>query len=92
MSIVQIQESEEYENIDDLESDYTQYIIYDSDSRYIDDSDLDALSQTDVQLARNEIFARHSRGGLRQSGLESISKVLIGTKNNTIRIISTIIL
>lgn len=58
----EIQESEESENIDDLESDYTQYIIYDSDSRYIDDSDLDALSQTDVQLARNEIFARHGRG------------------------------
>lgn len=58
----EIQESEEYDNINDLESDYTQYIIYDSDSRYIDDSDLDVLSQTDVQLARNEIFARHGRG------------------------------
>lgn len=58
----EIQESEKYDNTNDSESDYMQYIIYDSDSRYVDDSDLDVLSQTDVQLARNEIFARHGRG------------------------------
>lgn len=43
------------------EKEYDEYLIPDSDSRYIDDSDLDVFSSEEVQLARNEIFARHGR-------------------------------
>lgn len=56
------QDVEEYDELNDIESNYEEYIIYDSDSRYIDDSDLDVLSKTEVKLARNEIYARHGRG------------------------------
>lgn len=43
---------------DDTSSDY---IIPFSDSEYISYSDLYGLSQTEVTLARNEIYARHGR-------------------------------
>ena len=38
-----------------------EYVIFDSDSRYITESDLELLSKEDVVLARNEIFARYGR-------------------------------
>lgn len=37
------------------------YIIPDSDSRYITDEDLTGLSDYEILLARNEIYARHGR-------------------------------
>ena len=37
------------------------YIIEGSDSRYITDSDLRNLTQKELMLARNEIYARHGR-------------------------------
>lgn len=37
------------------------YILPSSDSEYISYSDLSGLSQTEVSLARNEIYARHGR-------------------------------
>lgn len=39
----------------------SEYIIPFSDSEYISYSDLYGLSQTEVTLARNEIYARHGR-------------------------------
>lgn len=38
-----------------------EYILPNSDSAYISYSDLYGLSQTEVSLARNEIYARHGR-------------------------------
>lgn len=35
------------------------YILPGSDSRYLDESELEGLSDRDLMLARNEIFARH---------------------------------
>lgn len=46
------------ESIKESNSDY---IINGSDSRYITEDDLNSLTQQEVQLARNEIFARHGR-------------------------------
>ena len=37
------------------------YIIEDSDSRYVDTSDLAGLSSWELKCARNEIYARHGR-------------------------------
>lgn len=37
------------------------YVIPDSDSRYITEEDLNGLSEYEVLLARNEIYARHGR-------------------------------
>lgn len=38
-----------------------EYVIPDSDSRYITEEDLNKLSEYEVLLARNEIYARHGR-------------------------------
>lgn len=38
------------------------YILPDSNSRYLTESDLSALTDYELYLARNEIFARHGRG------------------------------
>lgn len=37
------------------------YIIYDSDSRYLTEEDLENLTKDELSLARNEIYARHGR-------------------------------
>lgn len=37
------------------------FIIYDSDRRYVTSADLDRLSQEELRLARNEIYARRGR-------------------------------
>ncbi len=42
-------------------SESDEYILPNSDSSYISYSDLYGLSQTEVALARNEIYARHGR-------------------------------
>ncbi|MGN1266630.1 MAG: YARHG domain-containing protein [Dorea sp.] len=39
----------------------TDYIIPDSDSRYISTSDLEGLTKEELSYARNEIYARHGR-------------------------------
>lgn len=44
-----------------ITSDSSDYIIDDSDSRYLTDSDLDGLDADQLRLARNEIYARHGR-------------------------------
>ncbi len=41
--------------------DASEYIIYDSDVRYVTAADLKNLSAWEVRLARNEIYARHGR-------------------------------
>ena len=38
-----------------------EYILPDSDSRYLTDTDVQRLSAHDLMLARNEIYARHGR-------------------------------
>lgn len=43
------------------QEDNTEYIINSSNSRYITEEDLNSLTQKEVLLARNEIFARHGR-------------------------------
>lgn len=54
------------DNIDlnDLSVDYNypnEYILPDSDSRYLSENDLYGLSAEECRLARNEIYARHGR-------------------------------
>ena len=44
-----------------IKEDNSDYIIFGSDSRYITEEDLTSLTKQEVQLARNEIFARHGR-------------------------------
>lgn len=39
----------------------SEYLISDSDKRVIDESDLNGLSSSDIQMAINEIYARHGR-------------------------------
>lgn len=39
----------------------SEYVIADSDSRYLTEDDLRGLSANECRLARNEIFARHGR-------------------------------
>lgn len=39
----------------------TDYVIADSDSTYLTESDLEGLSEQELKIARNEIFARHGR-------------------------------
>ena len=48
----------------------SQYIIPDSDSRYIDDDDLNGMDADTLRLARNEIYARHGRK-FKDSSLQS---------------------
>ena len=43
------------------QNDLTEYILPNSNSEYISYADLEGLSQTEVSLARNEIYARHGR-------------------------------
>ncbi|BCN31607.1 YARHG domain-containing protein [Anaeromicropila herbilytica] len=50
--------SEDTEDTEDS-SNQGDYIISDSDSRYLTDDDLKDLSKDELSLARNEIFARH---------------------------------
>ena len=38
-----------------------QYILPESDSRYYSESELDGLSEFEIKLARNELYARHGR-------------------------------
>jgi hypothetical protein len=45
------------------------YLIPDSDSRYLTDAEIRALSQEEMFIARNEIFARHGRG-FKDEGLQ----------------------
>ncbi len=44
-----------------IEIDLSDYIIYESDSWYLSESDLYGLSTEECRLARNEIYARHGR-------------------------------
>ena len=39
----------------------SEYLLPDSDSRYINGSDIRAMTSEELRLARNEIYARHGR-------------------------------
>ncbi len=56
------QETVEENNMaEEEEENASDYIIPDSDSRYLDKSELAGLSKEQLRLARNEIYARHGR-------------------------------
>ena len=46
---------------DGADEDKSEFIIYDSDVRYLVSSDLNALTAWEIRVARNEIYARHGR-------------------------------
>ena len=50
---------EEYEYEEEEYEDDSEYILPDSDSCYLSDSDVDWMSADTLRLARNEIYARH---------------------------------
>lgn len=45
----------------DVEAETAYYILPDSNSRYLTEDDLNELSEWELKLARNEIYARHGR-------------------------------
>lgn len=53
--------AENYDNNENSESENTDYIIADSNSRYLTDSDVSGLSLQELNYAKNEIYARHGR-------------------------------
>lgn len=61
-SSAQIQQNQngEAEEKEDTEE-AGEYIIADSDSRYLTEVDLEGFTKEDLSLARNEIYARHGR-------------------------------
>lgn len=56
-------DSDETEEDDSDIDDYVEdsFLIPDSDTRYLDKSDLEQFSKEECRLARNEIYARHGR-------------------------------
>ena len=44
-----------------VDEDVADYILPNSDSRYLTKSDLEGLSKEECRLARNELYARHGR-------------------------------
>lgn len=55
---------ESYTFLNDMETvdeDVADYILPNSDSRYLTKSDLEGLSKEECRLARNELYARHGR-------------------------------
>lgn len=53
------EDNDEYSYNDEDNFSSTDYILLNSDSRYIDKSELSSLSQWQLRLARNEIYARY---------------------------------
>lgn len=45
----------------DIKDGADEYLLPDSDSRYLTEEDLDALDPDDLRYARNELYARHGR-------------------------------
>lgn len=54
-------EKEETEAETETESEAEEYVLPDSDSRYLTLDDLEGLSAEECRIARNEIYARHGR-------------------------------
>lgn len=55
------EEAVSQDTIDIVDEDTSEYIIADSDSRYLERADLQNLNAEQLRLARNEIYARHGR-------------------------------
>ena len=51
----------EYNKDNDSTKDQDTYLIYGSDIRYITEEDINWMDATTLELARNEIYARHGR-------------------------------
>ena len=47
--------------IEKIEDDTSEYVLPDSDKRYLSRSELTSLTNDELRVARNEIFARHGR-------------------------------
>lgn len=58
-------DSEEFEDFDDadedIEDDDDTYIFPNSDTEYLTKSDLSGMSKSEINLAKNELYARHGR-------------------------------
>ncbi len=54
-------DSQEYNPNPDLKDWADEYLLPESDSRYLTENDLDALDPDDLRYARNEIYARRGR-------------------------------
>ena len=48
-------------SVEDVEPEDFDYILFDSDSRYVDENELLGFTKGMCRLARNEIYARHGR-------------------------------
>ncbi len=55
------EDSEKKENLTNDNETKTEFVIYDSDVRYLVTADLNKLTPWQIRVARNEIFARHGR-------------------------------
>ena len=64
----------------------TEYILPDSDSRYISENELGGMSSEQLRLARNEIFARHGRK-FKEHNYKNILIQNHGTHRNMMRIL-----
>ena len=64
----------------------TEYILPDSDSRYISENELGGMSSEQLRLARNEIFARHGRK-FKDAQLQEYFNTNHGTHRNMMRIL-----
>ena len=56
-------DSEEFEDFDDADEDIEDdtYIFPNSDTEYLTKSDLSGMSKSEINLAKNELYARHGR-------------------------------
>lgn len=57
-------DSEEFEDFDDADEDIEDddtYIFPNSDTEYLTNSDLSGMSKSEINLAKNELYARHGR-------------------------------
>lgn len=49
------------DNMEDTFNDEAEYVLYNSDREYLDISEIEQLSDFELRIARNEIYARHGR-------------------------------
>lgn len=58
----EVEEAEEAEEAEEqIVEEISEYILEDSDSKYLTEDDLEGLSKEECRLARNELYARHGR-------------------------------
>ena len=60
-SVAETQQEETENKAEELQDAQAEYILSDSDKKYLTDSDVEGLSLRELNYARNEIYARHGR-------------------------------